>query len=147
VAQALHRLFEHLSLPSVVKTSGKRGLHVLVPLLRGHTYDDTLDFALHVGQAVAGVLRESTLERSMTKRKGRLYIDCLQNGYGKTIVAPYSPRPLDGAPVSTPLLWSEVDERLDPAAFTIATVPARLARHGDLFAPALTAGVRLPRLR
>ncbi|MGZ3425753.1 MAG: non-homologous end-joining DNA ligase, partial [Polyangia bacterium] len=147
VAQALHRLFAELSMPSVVKTTGKRGLHVMVPLLPGHTHDDTIEFALKIGGAVTSVVKEATLERSIAKRNGRLYLDCLQNGYGKTIVAPYSPRAIDGAPVSTPLKWSEVDESLDPRAFTIATVPRRVAKLGDLFAPALTAGVRVPRLR
>jgi bifunctional non-homologous end joining protein LigD len=147
VAQALHRLFAELSMPSVVKTTGKRGLHVMVPLLPGHTHDDTVEFALKIGGAVTSVVKEATLERSIAKRGGRLYLDCLQNGYGKTIVAPYSPRAIDGAPVSTPLKWSEVDESLDPKAFTIVTVPKRVAKLGDLFAPALTAGVRLPRLR
>jgi len=147
VAHALHRLFEQLSMPSLVKTTGKRGLHVLVPLLPGHTHDDAVEFALKIGGAVTSVIKEATLERSIGKRGGRLYLDCLQNGYGKTIVAPYSPRAADGAPVSTPLKWSEVDEKLDVRAFTIETVPKRLDNVGDLFAPALTGGVRLPRLR
>jgi bifunctional non-homologous end joining protein LigD len=147
VAQALHRLFEQLSMPSIVKTTGKRGLHVLVPLLPGHTHDDAVEFALKIGGAVTSVVKEATLERSIAKRKGRLYLDCLQNGYGKTIVAPYSPRAIDGAPVSTPLKWSEVDDSLDVAAFTIATVPKRVQAVGDLFAAALASGVRLPRLR
>jgi bifunctional non-homologous end joining protein LigD len=147
VAQALHRLFEQLSLPSVVKTTGKRGLHVLVPLLPGHTHDDAVEFALKIGQAVTSVVKEATLERSLNKRKGRLYLDCLQNGYGKTIVAPYSPRAENGAPVSAPLKWSEVDDALDPSAFTIKTMPKRVMKVGDLFAPALTGGVRLPRFR
>ena len=147
VAHALHRLFDHLSMPSVVKTTGKRGLHVLVPLLPGHTHDDAVEFALKIGGAVTSVVKEATLERSLARRNGRLYLDCLQNGYGKTIVAPYSPRAEDGAPVSTPLKWSEVDESLDVGAFTIATIPARVKKVGDLFADALGAGVRLPRLR
>ncbi|MCA1663066.1 MAG: DNA ligase D, partial [Myxococcales bacterium] len=147
VAHALHRLLDQLSMPSVVKTTGKRGLHVLVPLLPGHTHDDAVDFALKIAGAVTSVVKEATLERSIAKRSGRLYLDCLQNGYGKTIVAPYSPRAADGAPVSTPLKWSEVEASLDPRAFTIATVPKRLQKVGDLFAAALTSGVRLPRLR
>jgi bifunctional non-homologous end joining protein LigD len=147
VANALHRLFEELSMPSFVKTTGKRGLHVLVPLLPGHTHEDAVEFALKVGGAVTSVVKEATLERSIPKRKGRLYLDCLQNGYGKTIVAPYSPRGSDGAPVSAPLKWAEVTDALDPSVFTIATMPKRLAAVGDLFAPVLSSGVRLPRLR
>jgi bifunctional non-homologous end joining protein LigD len=147
VADALRRLFDQLSLPSVPKTTGKRGLHVLVPLLPGHTHDDAVEFAVKIGLAVTSVLKDATMERSVAKRKGRLYLDCYQNGWGKTIVAPYSPRALDGAPVSAPLKWSEVNDGLDAKAFTIATMPERLAAVGDLFAPALTDGVRLPRLR
>ena len=93
------------------------------------------------------MITDATLERAIAKRKGRLYLDCLQNGYGKTIVAPYSPRAVDGAPVSAPLKWSEVNESLDAAAFTMKTMPERLRAVGDLFAPALESGVRLPRLR
>ena len=63
------------------------------------------------------------------------------------MVAPYSIRAVEGAPVSTPLAWDEVDERLSPGAFTIASVPARLAKLGDLFAPALRGGQRLPELQ
>ena len=144
-AHALHALLEALSLPSVPKTSGKRGLHVLVPLVAGHTHDDAVAFALQVGRAVAEVLPSVTLERSKAQRRRRLYLDCLQNGYGKTIVAPYSPRGVDGAPVSAPLRWSEVEEGLDPGRFTVRTMPARIAEVGDLFRPALEQGVRLPR--
>lgn len=146
VARAIHTLLEALSLPSVPKTSGKRGLHVLVPLAAGHTHEDALSFALAVGRAVAQVLPSVTLERSKAERRRRLYLDCLQNGFGKTIVAPYSPRGVDGAPVSAPLRWSEVDDALDPLRFTVRTMPARLAEVGDLFRPALEQGVRLPRL-
>jgi bifunctional non-homologous end joining protein LigD len=98
-----------------------------------------------VGEAVAKQLPQVTLERSIAKRKGRLYFDCLQNGYGKTAIAPYSPRGIDGAPVSAPLRWSEVVPGLDPKRFTVRTMPARLREIGDLFEPALTRGVRLPR--
>ncbi|GAC1346040.1 MAG: DNA ligase D [Myxococcales bacterium] len=147
VALLLHGMFERLGLPSLPKTTGKRGLHVLVPLAQGHTYADAESFALRVAETVERQVPEVTTERSRAKRKGRLYLDCLQNGQGKTIVAPYSPRGIDGAPVSTPLRWSEVKRGLDPRRFTLRTLPARLAEVGDLFAPALADGVRLPRFR
>jgi len=147
VAQIVHGMFDRLGLPSVPKTTGKRGLHVFVPLAPGHTYDDALAFALSVGETVAGKLPQVTLERAKEKRKGRLYFDCLQNGYGKTVIAPYSLRGVDGAPVSTPLRWSEVEPGLDPKRFNLRTVPARLKEVGDLFAPALRQGVRLPRFK
>jgi len=146
-ALALRRLFDELALPSFVKTTGKRGLHVLVPLARGHSHDDAIGFAVAVGTAVARLLPDVTVERAKAKRRGRLYLDCFQNGYGKTIVAPYSPRPVDGAPVSAPLAWSEVTPALDPASFNLRTMPERLAKVGDLFAPVLETGVRLPKVR
>ena len=148
VAQILHGMFERLGLPSVVKTTGKRGLHVLVPLAPGHTYEDAESFALQVGATVEKQLPKLvTLERSKAKRHGRLYFDCLQNAYGKTAVAAYSLRGLDGAPVSAPLRWSEVKPGLDPRAFNLKSMPARLRTAGDLFAPALDQGVRLPRFK
>jgi bifunctional non-homologous end joining protein LigD len=147
VAQLLRGMFDRLGLPSVPKTSGKRGLHLYVPLAKGHTYDDAQSFALQVGETVEQQLAEVTLERSVQKRKGRLYFDCMQNAYGKTVVAPYSPRGIDGAPVSAPLLWDEVNEKLDPARWTLKTMPARLAEVGDLFEPALRDGIRLPHFK
>jgi bifunctional non-homologous end joining protein LigD len=143
-ALVLRRLFERLGLGSVPKTSGRRGLHVLVPLAPGHTHEAARRFATRIGAAVAGALPGVTVERSTARRRGRLYLDCLQNGPGKTIVAPYSPRARDGAPVSAPLAWAEVNGRLDPSRFTIRTMPRRLERVGDLFAPALHGGARLP---
>jgi len=80
------------------------------------------------------------------QRRGRLYLDCLQNGRAKTIVAPYSLRGAPGAPVSTPLDWDEVTPRLDPSRYNLRTLPRRLAKKGDLFAAALKNGVKLPRV-
>jgi bifunctional non-homologous end joining protein LigD len=145
VAQVLRGMFERLGLPSVPKTSGKRGLHIHVPLAPGHTFDDAQSFALQVGETVVKQMKNVTLERSKARRDGRLYFDCLQNGYGKTVVAPYSPRGVPGAPVSAPLRWEEIDGALDPSRFNLRTMPQRLAEVGDLFAPALQQGVRLPR--
>ena len=145
VAQILQGMFERLGLPSVPKTTGKRGLHILVPLAPGHSFDDAQAFALKVGETVAGQVKSVTLERSLSKRAGRLYFDCLQNAYGKTVIAPYSLRGAAGAPVSAPLKWSEVKPGLQPAQFNLRTLPARLAKVGDLFEAALRQGVRLPR--
>ncbi len=130
------------------KTSGKRGLHVFVPLGPGHTHAQALAFAEAVAGALAARFPDlATTERSLNRRRGRLYLDAFQNGRLKTMVAPYSIRAVEGAPVSTPLDWDEVDARLDPARFDIRTVPERLTRRGDLFAPALAGGQRLPEFR
>jgi len=147
VAAVLQGMFERLGLPSIPKTTGKRGLHILVPLAKGHTYEDAESFALQVGETVAKQLKNVTLERSRAARRGRLYFDCMQNAYGKTVVAPYSLRGVEGAPVSTPLRWSEVKPGLDPRQLNLKTMSQRLREMGDLFAPALTQGVRLPRYK
>ena len=147
VAAVLQGMFERLGLPSIPKTTGKRGLHILVPLAKGHTYEDAASFALQVGETVAKQLKNVTLERSLSARRGRLYFDCMQNAYGKTVIAPYSLRGVDGAPVSAPLRWSEVKPGLDPRQLNLRTMPQRLREVGDLFAPALTQGVRLPRYK
>ena len=148
VATALRRLLEELNLSSLPKTSGKRGLHVVVPLARGHTYQDALDFAVAIVAALEqGLPQLATTERAVKERGGRLYLDAFQNAEGKTVVAPYSIRPTEEASVSTPLKWSEVTKALDPSAFTIKTLPARLEKVGDLFAPALQGKQRLPRFK
>jgi bifunctional non-homologous end joining protein LigD len=145
-ALVLRNLFERLGLPSVPKTSGKDGLHVFVPLAPGYTHEQAVTFAASLTTAVAGSLEGVTVERALDKRRGRLYLDAYQNGYGKTVVAPYSPRARDGAPVSAPLAWSEVTRKLDPLRYTVKTIPRRLDKVGDLFAPALRDGARLPPL-
>jgi bifunctional non-homologous end joining protein LigD len=137
-AQAVHTLLDALHLESFVKTSGKRGLHVVVPFAPGPTHAEATAFAEKVARAVAKVLPDiSTVERMKDKRGGRLYIDYGQNGEGRTIVSPYTIRSRDGAVVSTPLAWDEVTVNLDPTRFTLRTVPARLGRSGDLFASVL----------
>jgi bifunctional non-homologous end joining protein LigD len=148
LAKALKGLLDELKLSSVPKTSGKRGLHVFLPLGPGHSHAQALAFA----EAITGALAarfpdQATTERSLNKRRGRLYLDAFQNGRLKTMVAPYSIRAVEGAPVSTPLEWDEVDARLDPAKFNIRTVPARLRERGDLFAAALVGKQRLPEFR
>jgi bifunctional non-homologous end joining protein LigD len=145
-AGVMRRLLESLELPSVPKTSGKRGIHILVPLQPGYSHEEVADFACSIAAAVSASVPGITVERSLAKRRGRLYLDCMQNGYGKTVVAPYSPRAIDGAPVSAPLKWSEITKKLDPLKYNIRTMPNRLAKVGDLFAPVLSGGVKLPKL-
>jgi bifunctional non-homologous end joining protein LigD len=144
VALLVKAALDALGLESFPKTSGsQRGMHVLVPIERRYTYDDTRQFAEIVAGAIARTHRGlATTEWSKSKRRGVL-IDANQNGEGKTIASVYSVRPKPGAPVSTPLRWDEVDEKLDPLAFTMDAVLERVRTHGDLYEPALTTKQRL----
>ena len=145
VALLVKAALDALELESFAKTSGADGIHVLVPVERRHTYDDTREFAEIVAGAIARVHQGlATTEWVKSRRRGVL-IDANQNGAGKTIASVYSVRPQAGAPVSTPLRWSEVNERLDPAAFTMDAVLERVRRHGDLFAGVLAKKQRLDR--
>ena len=148
LAKALKGLLDELKLLSVPKTSGKRGLHVFVPLGPGHTHARALGFAEAVTGALAARFPDlATTERALNRRRGRLYLDAFQNGRLKTMVAPYSIRAVEGAPVSTPLEWDEVDAQIDPGKFNIRTMPRRLRERGDLFAPALAGKQQLPEFR
>jgi bifunctional non-homologous end joining protein LigD len=137
VALLVKRALDALELESVVKTSGSDGIHVLVPIARRHTYDDTREFSAIVASALARTHQGLvTTEWTRAKRRGVL-IDSNQNGEGKTIASVYSVRPREGAPVSTPLRWDEVNEKLDPRQFTMDVVQSRIDQHGDLFEPVL----------
>jgi bifunctional non-homologous end joining protein LigD len=145
VARAVHQLLDALALESYPKTSGKRGVHVVVPIAPGATHAEATGFAEQVARAVAKVLPDvATVERMKDKRGGRLYVDYGQNGEGRTIVSPYTIRARDGAVVSTPIAWDELDEELDPTRFTIRTVLARIEKRGDLFAGVLRGTKKLP---
>ena len=142
VARALHRILDDLELLSYPKTSGATGLHILIPLGARYTYDEVRTFARLL--AVLGVEAEpeiSTIARPLRSRGGKVYIDFGQNGHGQTIVGPFSLRPLPGAPASCPLTWGEVTARLDPARFTMITVPKRFDKMADPLAPVLTGGI------
>jgi bifunctional non-homologous end joining protein LigD len=137
VALLVKQVLDALKLESVVKTSGSDGIHVLVPIARRHTYDDTREFSAIVASTLARTHQGLvTTEWTRAKRRGVL-IDSNQNGEGKTIASVYSVRPREGAPVSTPLRWDEVNEKLDPRDFTMDVIRSRIEEHGDLFAPVL----------
>jgi bifunctional non-homologous end joining protein LigD len=138
VALLVKEALDAVGLTSFPKTSGSKGIHVLVPIERRHTYDDTREFAEIVAGAIASTNRGlATTEWSKAKRRGVL-IDANQNGEGKTIASVYSVRPRPGAHVSTPLRWDEVNEKLNPSIYTMEVVLDRVRRHGDLFEGVLT---------
>jgi bifunctional non-homologous end joining protein LigD len=138
VALILKELLDALGLESFPKTSGGKGFHVLVPVDRRSTYEDTRAFAEHVAGAIARTHPKlATTEWAKARRRGVL-IDSNQNGEGKTIASAYSVRPKPNAPVSTPLAWSEVNEKLNPSIYTMAVVLERVRERGDLHAGLLT---------
>jgi len=148
VAHLIREALERLELRSYVKTSGADGIHVLVPITRRSTYKDTYDFAELVSRRVeAENPGLATTEWLKKKRRGVL-VDHRQNGHGKTIASVYSVRPKPGAPVSTPLRWKELGEKVRPRDFGRREALARLEKHGDLFEPVLQGGQALgPALR
>ncbi|GEL77114.1 DNA ligase D [Tenuibacillus multivorans] len=134
-AQLIKDMVEHQGYTPYVKTSGRTGLQVHIPLEpKSMSFDDTREFM----EAVANVLVEKypdsfTIERLKKNRGNRLYVDYIQHAPGKTIVAPYSPRATKEATVATPLYWDEVNEQLDPRDFTIKNIPNRLKEKGCPF--------------
>ena len=138
VAHLLRDALLELELDSYVKTSGADGIHVLVPITRRSTYDDTYAFAERVARRLEaehpGLVTTEWLKR---KRSGVL-VDHRQNAWGKTIASVYSVRPRSRAPVSTPLRWEELTESLDPGDLGMREALARVDREGDLFEPVLS---------
>jgi bifunctional non-homologous end joining protein LigD len=130
LARAVHELCDDIGLPAYCKTSGQAGLHVLVPLGAQCTHEEARDLGLLLANVVEREHGDvATLVRSpIEARRGKVYLDCLQNGTGKTIAAPFSARPVPGATVSMPLRWSEVNAKLDPRQFTIKSAPARMKK-------------------
>ena len=145
VALALRDLLDQIGLKALVKTTGGYGVHLVVPLQSGYSYDTAKVFAELIARHAAGELGDSaTLQRTVAKRpQSAVYLDYVQVGQGKTIVAPYSVRARDGAPVSTPLHWSEVEAFArrrtstapadEFAKYTMRTTPKRLERESDLW--------------
>ncbi len=150
VAHLVKEALDELDLRSYVKTSGASGIHVLVPITRRSTFDQTYEFAERVSRSVEE--RDPALATTQwLKRKrpeGAVLVDHRQNGHGKTIASAYSVRPRPGAPVSTPLRWEELTADVRPRDFGRAEVLQRIEQHGDLYEPVLRGGQSLgPALR
>ncbi len=135
-ARSLADLLDRLGLASYLKTTGSRGLHVVVPLDADADFDTVRAFARDVASLViANDPAHLTVEARKDKRGDRLYLDVMRNAYAQTAVAPYSVRPRAGAPVATPLEWDELGNRgLRPDRFTIRDIGPRLAERGDPWA-------------
>lgn len=148
IVEAAHEVREALSqieLESFVKTTGGKGLHVIVPIERRTEWKEAKSFAKAVGERLAAKSPERYLTRiSKAERRGRIFIDYLRNDPTSTAVAPYSTRSRPGAPVAVPLAWEEVVPQLDPGAFTVRTVPDRIAATDDPWAEISKVRQRLP---
>lgn len=144
VALQIKKVLDKAKVCSCCKTSGATGMHVYVPLKRAYETAEVKEFAKLIAILVQQELPSiTTVERSLSKRNGRIYIDYLQNSKGQTLASPYSVRPVPGACVSTPLEWDEVNEELDPKAFTIKTMRDRVDEKGDLFEAVLGKGASI----
>jgi len=143
-AQEVRKVLDALDIPSYPKTSGSTGIHIYVPLAAQYTYEQSQLFAKVVVNLVHEQLPDFTsLERKVVKRKGKMYLDFLQNRPGATIAGPYSLRPKPGATVSMPLSWDEVKPGLSMRDFTIHNAFDRLKETGDLFKGVLGKGIDL----
>lgn len=134
-ALALKDELKKIAIPSFVKTSGSKGLHVLIPIKRNVSFDQTRGFATYIAQKVIEKhSNDFTLEFRKEKRGGRILLDIFRNAYAQTVVAPYAVRPKPMAPVSMPVSWKEVASgQLTAQKYTISNVPQLLKEQGDLW--------------
>jgi bifunctional non-homologous end joining protein LigD len=151
VAHYVRAAVAGVGLESWVKTSGSDGIHVVVPIVRRATWDDTYTFAELVSRQLEEAHPGEVTTEWLKKKRSGVLVDHRQNAWGKTIASVYSVRPKPGAPVSTPLRWEELTEDVRPRDFPMEVALARVAEHGDLFEPVLHAeqslGPALKKLR
>ncbi|NJW51367.1 DNA ligase D [Salinimicrobium oceani] len=142
VALVAKEVLDKAKIKGYVKTSGSSGIHIYIPLGARYTYDEAKDFTKILCYFIKEELPDLTsMERNVKKRKGKIYLDFLQNRKGQTLAAPYCARPKPGATVSAPLDWKEVKPGLDMRDFNIKTMPARIQEKPDFFKPVLGKGV------
>ena len=146
-AQVVKKILDSIGATSCVKTSGSSGIHIYIPLGARYNYDQSKQLAELVVTMVNHELPELTsVERSPAKRKGKIYLDYLQNRETQTAAAPYSLRPKPGVPVSTPLDWSEVKKGLTVTTYNARNIFQRVQTEGDLFKPVLEKGIDLDKV-
>ena len=143
VAHLVREALEELELRSYVKTSGADGIHVLLPIARRATFGQTYEFAELLSRKLEAENPGLVTTEWLKKKRRGVLVDHRQNGHGKTIASVYSVRPKPGAPVSTPLRWEELTERVRPRDFGRHAALERVAKHGDLFEPVLQGGQAL----
>ena len=141
VSLLVHQALDALKMPNLAKTTGSRGIHIYVPIVRGPTQKEVWTFAKKFAQSMEKLQPEIvTAEYRIAKRpKGRVLVDYNQNAWGRTLASIYSVRPKPHAPVSTPVAWKEVERGFDIEDFRLNNVPARLKKIGDLWKPMVEA--------
>jgi bifunctional non-homologous end joining protein LigD len=122
VALLVKERLDSLRLGSYVKTSGKKGLHIIIPILKGYTFQQAREFVQKIAAYVGKQTEKVVAERSKSNTPGRVYIDYVQNSHGRTMICPYSTRATPHATVSTPLEWSHVKKGLNPEEFNLFSV-------------------------
>lgn len=145
-ALVIKEICDEIDIPCYPKTSGATGMHIYIPMGEKYDYDQARTFAeILASLAHNRLLSTTSVERSVSKREDKVYIDFLQNRKGQTIASPYSVRPRPHATVSVPLLWSEVNHNLSPEMFTMKNTARRLEKTGDLWEPVLKVRISLAR--
>jgi bifunctional non-homologous end joining protein LigD len=139
VAHYVRAALAELELESYVKTSGADGIHVVVPIVRRTSYEETYEFAELLSRKLEAEHPGEVTTEWLKKKRAGVLVDHRQNGHGKTIASAYSVRPKPGAPVSTPLAWEELTEDVRPRDFSMQVALDRYAERGDLFEPTLHA--------
>lgn len=133
-AKALRALLDEVGLMAFVKTTGSRGLHVVAPLRRGPDFDEVREVAARIARRLAETDDRFTVETRKQKRRGRVFVDWLRNGYAQHAAAPYAVRPRPGAPVATPVDWDEVGAGLGPRRYGVRNLFRRLGQKDDPWA-------------
>ena len=132
LAKTMKKLCDEVEMPAFIKTTGKSGLHIMLPVGRQLTYDQSLQLAILFSRLVTDRHPDiATTQRTISKREGKVYVDAFQNRAGQLMVAPYSVRPTPGAPVSMPIAWDEVNGKLHNSKFTIANALKRMQKLGN----------------
>ena len=137
VAHLIRQLLDEVELPGYVKTSGADGIHVVAPITRRSTFEQTYQFAERASRLLEQRHPGKVTTEWLKKKRQGVLVDHRQNGWGKTIASVYSVRPKPGAPVSTPLHWDELTADVRPRDFTMDVALERIEEQGDLFAPVL----------
>jgi bifunctional non-homologous end joining protein LigD len=147
LAKTMKQLCDEVEMPAFIKTTGKSGLHIMLPLGRQLTYDQSLQLAILFSRLVTDRHPDiATTQRTISKREGKVYVDAFQNRAGQLMVAPFSLRPSPGATVSMPIEWDEVNGKLHNGNFTIGNAVKRLEKKGDPVAPVLQVKPKLVKI-